>query len=427
VDAAVAQGAVAAMVDDAGAGLVDSDVPLLIVDDTTRGLGDLATAFRRRVTIPVLAVGGSNGKTTTKDMIAAVLATKFRVLRTNANLNNQIGVPLTLLRLTGEHEIAVIEVGTNHPGEVPYLTSVVQPTHALVTCIGREHLEFFGSLEGVAEEETALWRKVGKAPPVALVNMDDPFLKHGPGAGKRRVTYGFAARHAGIVGSMLKLDNQACARFRFRSPRMRTPATVRLNIPGRHNALNALAAVAVGLTFRVPPGQIASALGTFAPSARRMEVVNINGITILNDTYNANPDSMIAALQTLRALDVAGKRIAVLADMLELGIHAAEEHRRVGEAVLQSAPDYLLTFGEQARLIGEAARGVTVLHYTQKNMLAEYLAELLTPGDGVLIKGSRGMKMEDLVTFLGERLPAPGTEAPDGRRARRVDDPKEPS
>jgi UDP-N-acetylmuramoyl-tripeptide--D-alanyl-D-alanine ligase len=136
VDAAVAQGAVAAMVDDAGAGLVHSDVPLLIVDDTTRGLGDLATAFRRRVTIPVLAVGGSNGKTTTKDMIAAVLATKFRVLRTNANLNNQIGVPLTLLRLTGEHEIAVIEVGTNHPGEVPYLTSVVQPTHGVLRIPG---------------------------------------------------------------------------------------------------------------------------------------------------------------------------------------------------------------------------------------------------------------------------------------------------
>jgi UDP-N-acetylmuramyl pentapeptide synthase len=304
---------------------------------------------------------------------------------------------------------------------------VVLPTHALVTCVGREHLEFFGSLDGVAEEETSLWRAAGMAAPVALVNLDDPYLKRGRGAGKRRVTFGFTARGAAVKGSALTLDDQACARFRFRGLRMRAPAAVRLALPGRHNALNALAAAAAGLTFRVPPAGIVSALGSFTPSARRMEVVKIDGVTIVNDTYNANPDSMIAAVQTLCAMQVPGKRIAVLADMLELGNQSADEHRRVGEAVRQSAPDYLLTYGDQARLIGDTAKGVIVLHYTQKNVLAEYLAELITPGDAVLIKGSRGMKMEDIVTFLGERLSFPGAGLPHRLEQRRAENPKLPS
>jgi len=407
---AAARGAAGLVVDVKGAGRAPRTLPVLVVDDTAAALAALARQHRERFDIPVIAVGGSNGKTTTKDMIARVLAMRYTVLATQGNLNNQIGVPQTLFGLNRTHDVAVVEVGTNHPGEIGALCRVLEPTHALLTNLGHEHLEFFGSLGGVVEEETMLWRWAdhGTRMPV-FINADDPLSRKAAAGLTRRISFGFAARGARVRGSSLRVNAQGCARFRFRGGRMRKPAEVVLNVPGIHNAHNALAAAAVGLTLRVAPADIVEALESFRAASKRMEVIRIGDVTVLNDTYNANADSAIAGLHTLAATSSNGKRIAVLADMLELGDHSAGEHARVGAAAAELHIDYVLTYGRWAAEISRAAAGCSIAHYDQKNILAEYLAELVSPGDVVLIKGSRGMAMEDILIFLQQRL---GTALP---------------
>ncbi len=382
-----------------------SNVPVLVVDDTTQALGELANLYRKKFSIPILAIGGSNGKTTTKDMIASVLQTSYKVLATEGNNNNQIGVPFTLFRLESKHRVAVVEIGTNHPGEIEYLCRILEPTDGLITNIGHEHLEFFHSLDGVAAEEGALFRSLKKKKKLRVfVNADDRLVKAMSKGITNRFTYGLGSRSADVVGRIIDTNETGCVRFEFRGKKMKRAASAQLRIPGRHNAANALAAAAVGLAYRVPPVRIRRALESFRAASKRMEILSINGVTIYNDTYNANPDSMIEALRTLASANVPGKKIAVLADMRELGAVGPEEHARIGREVSKLGIDSLLTFGELARHIHEAANMPTAIHYEQQNVLAEYLSELLAPGDAVLVKGSRGMRMEDVVTFLAERM-----------------------
>ena len=397
----------------AGAAVVDEkfDVsqvpgkPLLRVTDTTLALGALARGYRDRFSIPFLAVGGSNGKTTTKEMITRVLREKYSVLSTEGNLNNQIGVPMTLFRLSRKHEIAVIEIGTNHSGEIALLCGILGPTHGMITNIGREHLEFFGSVEGVAEEESALFNALSiGAGGTALIAADDPRVRAAARIVKRKVTYGFRAIGASVRGRGVTLDGEGRASFEFRSSTMKRWHRVRLAIPGKHNAMNALSAAAAGVVFHVPPFRIGRALESCRSVSRRMEIVSVGGVTVLNDTYNANPDSAIAALETLASLRGKGKRIAVLADMKELGPGGAEAHAAVGREASALGISHLLTLGDLAGYI-HAASGISgARHFTEKEKLAEYLAVLLTPGDAVLVKGSRGMHMEEVITFLEERM-----------------------
>jgi UDP-N-acetylmuramoyl-tripeptide--D-alanyl-D-alanine ligase len=403
---AVERGARAIMVDERGSTGDLPHVPCLVVDDTIRGLAGLARLHREKFSIPVVAVGGSSGKTTTKDMLVAVLGQRYRVLKTEKNHNNHVGVPRTLLRLEKRHEIAVVEIGTNHPGEIAALCAAVAPTHGLLTNIGSEHLEFFGSLDGVAAEEGVLFEVLARSGGKAFINADD----HRVVALARRcrggIRYGFGARNAAVRGKGLTLDDRGCASFAFVGGRVRSGVGVQLHVPGRHQGMNALAAAAVGLMFGVPAGKIAAALASFEGSEKRMAVLNLDGVVVLDDTYNANPDSTVAALETLASMRVRGKRIAVLADMLELGAAEEAEHRRVGEVAAKLGIEYVLTFGARAKRIHEAAHGGFAAHYDQKNVLAEYLAELVGPGDAVLLKGSRGMAMEDVLEFLKQRRTA---------------------
>ena len=379
----------------------------VVVDDTLAALSRLARNHRRKFHIPVIAIAGSNGKTTTKEMIAAVLRTGREVLSTAGNLNNHIGVPLTLLRLRKEHEAAVVEIGTNHPGELAALLKILEPTHGLLTNIGLEHLEFFGSLGGVAKEEGALFRWLA-ARGTAFVNADDPATATLGRPVKRKVTFGFS-RGLDVAGSALRLDARGCPEFRCGGKKVARSFPIRLPVPGAHTAANALAAAAVGVAFKVPPRKIQTALEQFQVPSKRMEVLSIAGVTVFNDTYNANPDSVVAGLKTLAGATISGKRIAVLADMKELGGRGPAEHARVGTVLSDLGIEYLLTYGEVAKHYHDSAHVTFGVHYDQKNVLAEYLAELLTPGDAVLIKGSRGMAMEDVVSFLMQRLsPGPG-------------------
>lgn len=384
--------------------MVSLNAPKLIVENTVLALGELARLHRRKWKIPVLAVGGSNGKTTTKEMIKQVLSEKFKVLATEGNLNNHIGVPQTMLRLDKSHTIAVVEVGTNHFGEIKYLAEILEPTHGLITNIGHEHLEFFGTVQGVAKAEGELFDWLRQNKGTALVNRDDTYLSR-ISKGMKSVGYGMTVKSVDVKGALAAFDEHACPRVTIK-PKGKKSMVIDLKVPGEHNASNALAAAAVGIHFKVPGTKIQKALSSFGASSKRMEMFSLAGITILDDTYNSNPDSVVAALSTVRSINTSGKRIAVLADMLELGKEAMDQHRHIGRMVSRHNIEYLLTYGPLSKLTSDAAHTKFKAHYDQKKKLCEYLAELLSEGDVVLIKGSRGMKMEDVVEFLKRRLQA---------------------
>ncbi len=402
VATAFQKGAVCAVVDAQADTATFSSKPFFVVQDTAITLGQLAHVYRKKFSIPVLAVAGSNGKTTTKEMISAVLAAKYNVLSTSGNLNNHIGVPQTLFGLKKKHDVAVVEVGTNHFGELKYLTGILEPTHAIITNIGHEHLEFFKDLDGVAKAEGELFNGL-KSTATAFVNSDDKYIPNLAKKVKKKVTYGYSGKKLAIKGTLVAVDAKGCVKFTVKADRKRE-FTVKLSTPGTQGMINALAASAVGLSFGVSAAKIQHALKKFKPVGKRMEVVSSGGVTILNDTYNANPDSVIAALETVRVMRSTGKKIIILADMLELGESSAREHERIGEHVQAMGFKYLLTFGQMAARINTRVTCQVNFNYDQKNVLSEYAAELILPGDIVLVKGSRGMKMEDVVTFLRERL-----------------------
>lgn len=408
VSTAQAHGAVAIIVERHWAAsnramLASINVPALVVEDTVKALGELARVYRRKFSIPVLLVAGSNGKTTTKDLIASVLRSHYRVLATEENFNNHIGVPKTLFQLQSRHDYAVLEAGTNHPGELAYLCSIAEPTHGLLTNIGNEHLEFFGSLEGVANAEGELFAYLRRHNGTAFVNADDSFVRKLAKGVRKTIRYGFAGRQVAVRGRKLRLQESGCAEFSVVHGKKKE-FVVRVGIPGAHNAYNALAAVTVGLTFRVPVTKVQQAIASAPAPSKRMEIHRIADLIVINDTYNANPDSVRAALQTLAEMKIAGRRIAVLADMLELGEAAETHHRKIGEALNQYSVDIVFTYGTAARFFGETARVSLKQHFSEKKELLKALTDTIKPGDGILVKGSRGMKMEEVVTHILEQF-----------------------
>ncbi len=406
VSAAVKKGAACAVVDRkwyrsaARAHRFVSGSPLVVVEDTTRALANLAQIYRRKFGIPVIAVGGSNGKTTTKEMVAKVLSRKYRVLKTAGNHNNQIGVPLTILRMKESHEAAVVEIGTNHPGEIERLCEVLAPSAGVITNIGAEHLEFFKTISGVRREEGKLFASLARDGGTAFVNTDDRLVAELAAMPRRRVNYGFLAssrRH--VAGKLFGFDNKGCAVFEIKFAG-RTEL-VHLGVPGIHNAANALAAAAVGFRYGLSHPEVREALESFRSYDKRMQMEKVSGVTILNDTYNSNAESSIAALHWLSTVRAAGKRIAVLADMLELGGASVREHEKVGKEAANAGIDRLFTFGKMARRIAESARGhVETQSFDDKLRLLGTLLQTISSGDVVLVKGSRGMKMEEVVEGL---------------------------
>ncbi|MBW7887540.1 MAG: UDP-N-acetylmuramoyl-tripeptide--D-alanyl-D-alanine ligase [Bacteroidetes bacterium] len=367
------------------------------VPETTRAYGDLARLYRRKFTIPVLAIGGSNGKTTTKEMITAVLRKKYKTLATEGNLNNHIGVPQTLFRLQPDDEFAVVEVGTNHFGELQYLCEILEPTHALLTNIGKEHLEFFKDLDGVAQEETVLFRWVRKNKGFVFINSDDPYLEKEKKYSKKFLSYGTTVK-AEIRAKKITVNEKGQSNFLIEYKKKKFPVT--LQAPGKHNVVNALAASAVGLKAKVPPKKISEALQNFTSANKRMQILTHGGYTILNDTYNSNPDSVLAALQTLAAFKANGKKIVVLADMKELGEASKREHTNIGVLASEMGFEWLFTFGHLSVYTHEAFTGIHKMHFQTKTELLVELQRVVKNFDVLLIKGSRGMKMEEVVLQL---------------------------
>jgi UDP-N-acetylmuramoyl-tripeptide--D-alanyl-D-alanine ligase len=419
IDIAAERGASAAIVSErwfAGEGETTRRLPLMVVADTLVAYGQIATAHRERFSYPVIAIAGSNGKTTTKELTADVLAMRYNVLRTEGNLNNLIGVPAMMLRMTTEHSAAVIEIGTNTPGEIAKLCEILRPTHGLITNIGREHLELLGSIEGVAREEGALFSYLAANGGTAFANTDDIHIARmvRAMAGGRSVTYGRSAKNA-VSGRGGRLDNSGAPVLEIVDRRQGEARTMRVQLktPGPHTAANALAAAAVGLTMKVAPTKVVRALGAFEPRiykagyARLATMTAANGARVLNDTYNANPDSVMVALETLAAMKPGkgGRRIVVLGDMKELGASSPAEHRRIGQAIPGTGrADVAIFHGAEMRRAFQALKrtnpDIDVRFFADKEPLKRALAAMVTPGDVVLVKGSRGMKMEEVVLPL---------------------------
>ena len=381
-----------------------ANVPLVLVEDTTRSLGRLAAWHRSRFAVPVVAITGSIGKTTVKELTAAVLATRWDVLKPASSFNNQWGLPLTLLRLGPEHGAAVVEIGTNQAGEIATLSAIARPTIGVVTMVAAVHTEFLGSIEGVREEKAALVRALSPSG-VAVLNADDPRVASMAREAKGRVvTFGRAAgATVRIAGEATDTDEGFA--FTLEAGGRRQPVAVAF--AGRHNIANALAAAAVGVALELPLDDIARGLAAARPVGGRGVWKRAGEVTILDDTYNASPASVRAALDTLAARRAGRRAIVVLGDMLELGALSDAAHREVGRLVAALPADELVGLGRAAALAVEAARaaGLADAHHTATfEDTVAHLLKRLAPGDVVLVKGSRGMRMERVVDALVARL-----------------------
>jgi len=379
----------------------DVDGTVIKVADTLRALGNLAAFYRKRFNIPVVGITGSVGKTSTKDMIAAVLSQQYRVLKTEGNFNNEIGLPLTIFNLDKTHECAVIEMGMSGFGEISRLSKISQPDIAVITNIGLSHIEKLGSRQNILKAKMEILEGLSKNG-VVILNVDDQLL-----SGMRNllpyktIFYGleddtdyqaFDVKTAGEQGTYFRIEIN------------NKTYEVHIPVPGIHNVHNALAAIAVGIELKVPVEKIIKGIGEFTPGKMRLNILNFNGIKIINDAYNASPQSMEAALGVLK--DITGtRRIAVLGDMLEMGSWADKAHKDVGKFAFESGVDVLISVGENGRNIAkgalESGMNPENVHHCENNAeIVKLLEGFITSGDVVLVKGSRGMKMEEIVERL---------------------------
>ncbi|MEG2569948.1 MAG: UDP-N-acetylmuramoyl-tripeptide--D-alanyl-D-alanine ligase [Clostridia bacterium] len=381
---AEAAGAVAAIAEHDVQGV---SMPILRVPNSITALGALACGYRDMFSPRVVGITGSVGKTTTKEMIWAVLSEAFYTLKTQGNMNNEIGLPFTVLGLKNSHEAAVFEMGTNHFGEISRLTRIAKPDVAVITAIGESHIEFLGSKEGVRRAKLEILEGL-KPGGTLILNGDDMLLWDlRDTLDANIIYYGAENPDVQVFGTATREDFETTEFLVRELPR------VKFTLPcgGAHNLKNALAAVAVGLHYGIDGAKIAAGISKFANTGMRQHVTHVRDITILNDCYNASPDSMRAALNVLKG--AAGRRIAVLGDMLELGDASASAHFEIGRIAAQCA-DIILAFGTFS---GDVIAGAgTGRAFSDKDALCTALLNEARAGDSVLIKGSRGMKMEEI-------------------------------
>ncbi len=380
---------------------VPADCAVIAVADTRKALGKLAAAHRAQFSLPVVAVGGSNGKTTTKELLAAVLRQKFATLASEASFNNDIGVPLTLLKLTREHQVAVLEVGTNHPGELAPLVQMVAPKFGVITNVGREHLEFFGDVAGVANEEGWL-AELLPADGKLFVNGDNEWTETIAARTKANVVRVGVGKRNDWRASGVQFDRRGMV-FNVVSPAAELGGAYHINLLGRHQVANALLTIAVGAELGLSRAEIQRGLSESQAAKMRLQLWEANGVTVLDDSYNANADSMLAALQVLSELPCKGRRLAVLGDMEELGAHSAAAHAEVGRLAATWGVGQLFAVGKMAATMAAAARGAglnRVFEFADVAAAAGALKSFVKTGDVVLLKASRATRVERVVEFL---------------------------
>ena len=370
--------------------------PAIVVDSTVRATGALAAWHRARFDIPVIGVTGSVGKTTTKEMIAAVLSQRYKTHKTRKNLNNELGVPWTLMRLDDSHQVSVVEMGISEFGEMRRLTRMVRPTIAVFSVIGDAHLEFLGDREGVMRAKGEIFEGMDEGC-LAVLNGDDP-IQRACRPNMRRTTYGLSP-DCDVRGENVRNLGEAGMRLTVRHP----GGAFDLSIPafGSHLACAALAAAAVGLELGLTGEEIARGVAQYETVGDRARVIHHADMTIVSDCYNANPNSCQAAVDSLMQLH-GRRRVCILGDMLELGPHSDELHRGVGSYAARAGVDLVVGCGPQSRntALGAEADGCDVLFFPDKDRLLSALGEIVHPGDCVLVKASHSMAFEDIVERL---------------------------
>lgn len=372
--------------------IYQTDKRCLLVPDVLESLQQLANHHRRQFEIPVIGIGGSNGKTTTKELISAVLSAHYPCHFTKGNLNNHIGVPLTLLSMPRGTEVAIIEMGTNQPGDIEELCRIVQPTHGLLTNIGKEHLEGFGNIAGVKKAEGELFDFLAKNHGCAFVNLSEKYLPTMSKKVPMRVGYRSTETlepEPGVIEVQMLAD-MPFVRAAFLSdegPRME----VTTNIFGYHNFQNVMTAIALGVYFKVPAEKIKLGLENYTPSNNRSQIIQRNGATILLDAYNANPSSMQPALQSLCAMP-ATRRIAILGDMLELGDESQKEHEDLLRFAARLKIDQIILVGKEFENTAFSKFGA--LHFADNQAAKQWFDAQDFEGAAILVKGSRGIRLE---------------------------------
>jgi UDP-N-acetylmuramoyl-tripeptide--D-alanyl-D-alanine ligase len=401
IEQAAERGAVGAMVEEAWKGKTPRGFALIRVADTLVGYQTLAANYRASLPLKVIAITGSNGKTSTKDFVAATLAKKFRVTKTEGNFNNHVGLPQTMLAANREDEIAVWEIGMNHPGEIAALAKLAAPEVAIITNIGIAHIEFMGSQEAIAEEKGALAEAVA-ATGTLILNADDAFSEEV--AKRTRAKVLLAGIENGAVRATEISQHSTGSEFTILEGAHRCRA--QLPVPGIHMVQNAMLAIAAGRVFGLSLEECAVGLASTPLTKARLQIREIDGIQFIDDSYNANPDSMKAALRTLVELDADGRRIAVLGEMGELGSESERGHREVGEAAAALRIDELIAVGAAGAGIASAARNAGLensVAVDSAEEAAERLGKNAAPGDLILVKGSRSARMERVLEVFAKR------------------------
>jgi len=401
VKEAFLKGAVAVIVENKRLSLEDFPGKVVFeVPDSLLALQQLAKAYRQKFSFPVIAVTGSNGKTTTKEMIAQILETQFYTFKTQGNLNNHIGVPLSICQWHHGGKASVMEMGANHLGEIRALCEIAQPTHGVITNIGKAHLEGFGDMQGVLKAKSELLEYLGNSG-TAFLNGDDPFLQTVQNIASHTVTFGLGEA-CDVRGIPLESKNENTLFMEVEGRGILLP------MRGRHNLYNALAAIAVARDFHIPWEVIQKVLSEFTPPKMRMEWVSFpNGITLINDAYNANPSSMEQGLREFVSFSRFRRYVAVLGDMVELGEASAIEHEKLGALLSDLKVDALFCTGPAMKITWQKAKekGLREVYWFEEKLhLAKALAEWVREGDGIFLKGSRAMEMEKVAEFLKNQI-----------------------
>jgi UDP-N-acetylmuramoyl-tripeptide--D-alanyl-D-alanine ligase len=375
------------------------DITIVAVKNSTIAYGELAGTWRKKLKAKVIGLTGSNGKTTTKEILAKIFEQKYSVCKTLANNNNHIGVPLTIFSANNNNDYVILEMGSNHFGEIAYSSKIAQPDFGVITNIGESHLAFLKNRQGVAAEKIALFKETLNANGKIFVNIDDKILVRKTNSIKNKITYGFTG-FPDIKGKILgfREDGKPEIEVKYKSNKF----VVQVGLPGLSNAKNFLAATAVALVNGISLKDIQDTAKQLVPVDKRMNIIEKESYLLINDTYNANPESMKAAFEFMKTFPASKRRITILGDMFELGDKSAEDHRKLSESLKKNGIDEVYTIGKYMKYLISGINGSQIIsrHFKNRKSLQLFLIKKNFDNSIVLVKGSRGMKMEEFLKIF---------------------------
>jgi UDP-N-acetylmuramoyl-tripeptide--D-alanyl-D-alanine ligase len=400
VKQAVEKGAVAVVINSRKLSLFDDlDVTIITVKNTVKAYGYLAKVWRRKSGAKVISLTGSNGKTTTKEILASLLGTKYIVVKTERNNNNQIGVPLTILNVTPKTEVLILEHGTNHPGEIAYTAEIAEPDFALITNVGASHLQFFGNIDGVLEEKFSLFKAALENKGKIFVNNDDSLLRKASLKINNKITFGFKGK-PDVRGKIVSFDE-------FGRPEIEIyykgrVIKVKLPLLGKANAYNFLSAAAVALEMGIGKNNLVKAAASLKSVKGRLNLNELNGFVLVDDTYNSNPVSVAEAVSILKKIKAYSPKVLILGDMLELGEESKLFHSDLAKEITKLKKFEVLTIGKNMKALADTL-GSNAKHFASRKNLKKHLSKMELKGKCFLVKGSRGMMMEEFVDLIKTR------------------------